>query len=196
MAKLYFRYGAMNCGKTASLLQVVHNYEELHKIVILMKPSLDTKGGHKVTSRTGLSRDVDISIHSGESIIELLKDKAYDAIIVDEAQFLEPEQIDELYKITKVLDRPVLCYGLRCDFKMEGFPGSTRLLQIADTIEEIKSICSCGKKATQNMRLINGTPIFEGNQTVIDDKTNISYKGVCGECFLKNREKTTHENRF
>ena len=111
------------------------------------------------------------------------------AIIVDEAQFLTPAQVDELYFLAKFYDVPVLCYGLRCDFRMEGFEGSTRLLQIADDIEELKTICQCGAKATQNLRLINGEPVFEGEQIEIDDHTKVEYDGVCGKCYLKLRMK-------
>jgi len=109
------------------------------------------------------------------------------AIIVDEAQFLTHDQIDELYAITKVYSVPVLAYGLRCDFQMNGFPGATRLLELADDIEELKTICRCGKKATQNLRLINGKPTFTGEQVAIDGTTNITYDSVCGECYLKLR---------
>ena len=111
------------------------------------------------------------------------------AIIVDEAQFLMPLQVDELYEITKIYDIPVLCYGLRCDFQMRGFPGATRLLEISDDIEELKTICKCGKKATQNIRLINGNPVFDGKQIEIDNQDNIQYESVCGGCYLKLKRK-------
>ena len=194
MAKLYFRYGAMNCGKTASLLQVAHNYEEKGMKILLMKPRIDTKAQDSVSSRIGINRKVDILIPSNQEIMLMLPNIKPDAIIVDEAQFLSSDQIDELYLITKIYDTPVLCYGLRCDFQMKGFPGSTRLLQIADDIEELKSICRCGAKATQNLRLINNEPVFTGNQIEIDDHSKVEYEGVCGKCYIL--KKTTHENRF
>ena len=107
------------------------------------------------------------------------------AIIIDEAQFLTPAQVDELYFIAKIFNIPVLCYGLRCDFQMKGFPGSTRLLEIADDLEELKTICSCGKKATQNLRLVNDKPVFTGDQVSIDNQDNVKYIAVCGDCYLR-----------
>lgn len=187
MSKLYFRYGAMNSGKTAALLQVAHNYEEKGMKVIVIKPSIDTKGDNKVTSRLGIERTVDVILAPNEGIMEHVILTKPNAIIVDEAQFLTHDQIDELYAITKVYGVPVLAYGLRCDFQMNGFPGATRLLELADDIEELKTICRCGKKATQNLRLINGKPTFTGEQVAIDGTTNITYDSVCGECYLKLR---------
>ena len=190
MSKLYFRYGAMNAGKSAALLSVAHNYEEKGMPIILLKPSIDTKGDNKVTSRIGIERDVDILLAPEDFILDKMPNQQKPwAIIVDEAQFLTPEQVEELFVITKIYDIPVLCYGLRCDFQMKGFPGSTRLLELADDIEELKTICSCGKKATQNLRLINNQPVFEGEQVEIDGKSDIQYTSVCGECYLKLKEK-------
>ena len=188
MSKLYFRYGAMNSGKTAALLQVAHNYEEKGMNVVVIKSAIDTKGDNKVTSRLGIERQVDVMLAPNEGIMEHMIPKRPDAIIVDEAQFLTRAQVDELYTFTKVYDIPVLCYGLRCDFQMNGFEGSTRLLEIADDIEELKTICRCGAKATQNLRKINGEPVFEGKQVIIDDHTQVEYEGVCGKCYLKLRK--------
>lgn len=187
MSKLYFRYGAMNSGKTAALLQVAHNYEEKGMKVVVIKPSVDTKGDDKVTSRLGIERKVDVILAPEEGIMEHMVLNKPDAIIVDEAQFLTFDQVDELYAITKTFDVPVLAYGLRCDFQMKGFPGASRLLELADDIEELKTICACGKKATQNLRLINGEPTFEGSQVAIDGTNNITYDSVCGECYLRLR---------
>ena len=193
MAKLYFRYGAMNSGKTTMLLQTAHNYEEQGMKIIIIKPMVDTKGEDKVVSRLGIERTVDIRLTEKDSImdciIEKYKNNAFkpNAIIVDEAQFLQPFQVDELFDITKTFDIPVLAYGLRCDFRMLGFPGATRLLEIADEITELKTICKCGKKATQNLRTINGIAIFEGDQIAIDGESKIQYTSVCGECYLKLR---------
>lgn len=191
MAKLYFRYGAMNSGKTTMLLQTAHNYEERGMHILLVKPQTDTKGIDKVVSRLGINRQVDILLPENKTLMECVK-KPFkpNAIIVDEAQFLTPKQVDELYEITKVFDIPILAYGLRCDFQMQGFPGATRLLEIADDITELKTICSCGKKATQNIRLINNIPTFEGNQISIDgEDKNIEYQSVCGKCYLKLKNK-------
>lgn len=189
MSKLYFHYGAMNSGKTTALLQVAHNYEEKGMKIILIKPKTDTKGLNKVVSRLGVEREVDILLDKDETIMEHMKPEKPNAIIVDEAQFLAPKQVDELYYITKEYDIPVLCYGLRCDFQMKGFPGSTRLLEIADDIKELKTICKCGQKATQNLRTLNGLAIFEGNQILIDGESDIQYEGVCGKCYIKYKKR-------
>lgn len=189
MAKLYFRYGAMNCGKTTALLQVAHNYEERGMSIILIKPSIDTKGDNRVVSRLGADREVDIMLPPTDSVFEHMSTKKPNAIIVDEAQFLDPSQVDELFIMTKEFDIPILCYGLRTDFQMKGFPGASRLLELADDVEELKTICRCGKKATLNMRFINGEPVFDGDQVAIDNgENNISYESVCGTCYVKKRQ--------
>ena len=185
MSKLYFRYGAMNCGKTSALLQVAHNYEEKGMNIVLVKPKLDTKAEDKVSSRIGLERKVDVLLDSTDVLMDKMDIEKPHAIIVDEAQFLTEKQVDELYYMTKIYDVPILCYGLRADFKMQGFEGSSRLLQIADDIEEMKTICKCGSKATQNIRKINGQVVFNGNQVVIDNSDKVEYESVCGKCYLK-----------
>lgn len=197
MAKLYFRYSAMNAGKSTMAMQVAHNYEELGGKVLVWKPKTDTKGSDKLVSRIGLERKVDHLLITEKSkkvnpdsllklIKEILKEQGkIDAIIVDEAQFLTEEQVNELYYISKKMDIAVLCYGLRCDFTMKPFPGSARLLAIADSIEELKTLCECKKrKATQNLRLYKGVPTFEGNQVAIDGEKDTTYKSVCGECYI------------
>lgn len=196
MAKLYFRYGAMNSGKTTALLQTAHNYEEQGMKIIIIKPMIDTKGEDKIVSRLGIKRTVDIRLTEQDSVIDCIRKKYKynifkpNAIIIDEAQFLQPFQVDELFNITKTFDIPVLAYGLRCDFRMSGFPGSIRLLEIADEIVELKTICKCGKKATQNLRLVNNKPTFNGDIISIDGTSNeIKYKSVCGECYLKLKKK-------
>lgn len=187
MSKLYFRHSAMGGGKTASLLQVRYNYERRGMTVLLIKPAIDTKGANTVVSRIGISAPVDILLDKSDTIMERMKPKKPDAIIVDEAQFLIAKQVDELYTMSKLYDVPVLCYGLRTDFKTNGFEGSTRLLEIADDIEELKTICACGKKATFNMRKINGEPVFEGEQIVIDDSDTVEYEAICGECLVRQK---------
>ncbi len=185
MSKFYFRYGAMRCGKTAVLLQVIFNYEQKGMNALLLKPKIDTKGNNKVKSRIGLSRKVDYLISENDNLNDLKLDNI-SAIIVDEAQFLTPKQVEELYEITKFKDIPVICYGLRCDFRMQPFIGTSRLLELADKIEEIKTICKCGKKATQNLRLKNNEPIFDGEQLLIDESTeDYTYESVCGKCYLE-----------
>lgn len=187
MAKLYFRYGAMNCGKSTSLLQVIHNYEEKNMKVVLLKPSIDTKGDNMVISRIGLKRKVDYLVNNTDNIISKILNNidGIKCIVVDEVQFLTSQQIDELYSITKEYDIPVLCYGLRTDFRMQGFSGSTRLLQIADDIEELKTICKCGKKATINVRKENGEYVFSGKQIAIDNDKSIEYESICGNCYIE-----------
>lgn len=197
MAKLYFRYSAMNAGKSTMAMQVAHNYEELGGKVLVWKPKTDTKGSDKLVSRIGLERKVDQLLITEKSeevnpdsplkiIKEILKEEGkIDAIIIDEAQFLTEEQVNELYYISKKMDIAILCFGLRCDFTMKPFPGSARLLAIADSIEEIKTLCECKKrKATQNLRLIDGIPTFEGDQVAIDGEKDTTYKSVCGECYI------------
>ena len=185
----------MSSGKTAALLQVAHNFEEKGMTVWVVKPSIDTKANVNVSSRLGIERPVNILLGPEESLIEKTDEKLVyplfrpAAIIVDEAQFLTPTQVEELYYITKEYEVPVLAYGLRCDFQMKGFPGASRLLELADDIEELKTICQCGRKATQNIRLINDTPTFEGDQVAIDNSDTISYNSVCGKCYLKLRSK-------
>ena len=190
MAKLYFRYSAMNAGKSTMAMQVAHNYEEQNGIIQVWKPLIDTKGDNMIVSRIGIERKVDHLLSETSSPIETIKKELeekerIDAIIVDEAQFLTEEQINELYYISKKMDIAILCFGLRCDFTMKPFPGSARLLAIADSIEEIKTLCECKKrKATQNLRLYKGVPTFEGDQVAIDGEKDTTYKSVCGECYI------------
>ena len=190
MAKLYFRYGAMNCGKTTALLQVAHNYEERGMNVLLLKPSKDRKGDKNVVSRLGVSREVDYLVGEDDSIIGLVEEylndnnKKIDCLLVDEAQFLEPSQVDELLFFSTEMDIPVICYGLRTDFKLQGFPGAIRLLEIASSIEEMKTICECGKKATINARFVDNELVVEGDQVAIDGFDNVTYQAMCPKCYF------------
>lgn len=190
MSKLYFRYGAMNSGKSTNLMQVAHNYEERGMRVILIKPSTDKKGGDKLVSRLGVERRVDLLIDSGKNVYDEVskwnEEKfSVDCILVDEVQFLKSYQIDQLFEISVVLNIPVICYGLRTDFKMQGFEGSTRLLLLAHSIEEMKTICKCGRKAILNGRTVNGKFVFEGEQIAIDHIDNVEYESLCGHCYFK-----------
>lgn len=194
MSKLYFRYGAMNSGKSTHLMQVAHNYEERGMKAILVKPSTDKKGGDKLVSRLGVERRVDLLIHSEMNVYNEVekwnKEKfSVDCILVDEVQFLKSYQVDELFKIAVVLDIPVICYGLRTDFKMDGFEGSSRLLLLAHSIEEMKTICKCGRKAILNGRKINDRFVFEGEQIAIDHIDNVEYESLCGHCYFKFKNK-------
>ena len=190
MSKLYFRYGAMNSGKSTNLMQVAYNYEERGMRVLLIKPSTDKKGGDKLVSRLGVERKVDLLIDDAQNIYDEVnkwQSEKYniDCILVDEVQFFKANQIDELFKVAVCLDIPVICYGLRTDFKMEGFEGSTRLLLLAHSIEELKTICKCGKKAILNGRKINNKFVFEGQQVALDNVDNVEYESLCGHCYFK-----------
>ncbi len=187
MAKLYFRYGAMNCGKTTALLQVAYNYEEKGKKVIIIKSIIDTKGNDTVISRLGLFRKVDILLKVDERIKDLKIDfSKISCILVDEAHFLTEDQINELWVIAKKKDIPVICYGLRTDFQSNSFPGSKRLLEISDSLEELVTICSCGKRARFQSRKVNNKYVFEGEKVLIDgSRDDVIYESLCGECYIK-----------
>lgn len=190
MAKLYFRYGAMNCGKSSALLQVAHNYDERDNNVILIKPQIDLKGGKKIVSRIGISRDVDYLIGKDDSIIETVKGEFNKAncILADESQFFSKKQIEELFVITKVYEIPVICYGLRTDFRTELFPGSERLMALADELFELETICRCGSKGRFNARMVNGKFVKEGTQIAIDEMDDVTYESLCGKCYLEKVE--------
>ena len=194
MSKLYFRYGAMNSGKSTNLMQVAYNYEERGMKVKLVKPSPDKKGGIKLESRLGVERKVDIILEPQEDIFdivnELNKKEKINCILVDEVQFCKANQIDQMFKIAVVLDIPVICYGLRTDFKLQGFEGSERLLLLAHSLEELKTICKCGRKAVFNGRKINGKFVFEGEQIAIDLIDNVEYESLCGHCYFKYKEQS------
>ncbi len=188
MAKLYFRYGAMGCGKTMQLLQVAFNYEERGHKVCVIKPKTDVKNGTKILTRIGPERETDLCFDNKTNIFKEIKKSFSDVhcILVDEAQFLTKKQADQLMLITIYLDIPVIAYGLRLNFRREdgGFKGATRLLQIAHDIEEIKTICTCGKKATYNARFLNGKLIADGPDILIDDgKSKIEYRAICPACY-------------
>ena len=158
MAKLYYRYGAMNSGKTAILLQVANNYEERGMKVLILKPGIDSKGANFLVSRIGLKRKVDHIILEDENVYKYLENNidGVACVLIDEAQFLTKNQVEDLMQIVVDFDVPIICYGLRTDFRTEGFEGSTRLLEIAHSIEEMKTICKCGRKAIFNTRKVNG----------------------------------------
>ena len=186
MAKLYFRYGAMNSGKTTQLLQVAHNYEERGMTVTVIKPHQDTKGKYHIVSRLGASREVDYSVHWYENLFSLFDDSnRADCILVDEVQFLDSQQIEQLWQVAKLLDIPVIAYGLRTDFKGSMFEPIRVLMAIADSIEELKTICRCGRKATMNGRKVNGEFVYEGNQVEIDNQSEIEYEAMCGKCYIE-----------
>ena len=190
MAKLYFRYGAMNSGKSTSLLQTAHNYQERGMNIVLMKPSKDKKADECIESRLGVDRKVDYLVGEEDSILEIVSTlKDVSCVLVDEAQFLTPNQVDELLRVTTDYDIPVICYGLRTDFKTNGFPGSIRLLEIAHSIEEMKTICRCGNKATFNARFVNGKLVTEGEQVAIDGFDSVTYESMCPKCYFEKNNK-------
>lgn len=186
MAKLYFKYGAMGSSKTAQALITKYNYEENDLRVWLIKPSTDDRDGAGVVqSRIGLKADAEII--SGETDLYQLFDsrKNADVIIVDECQFFRPEQIDQLRRIVDDFNVPVLCFGLRTDFRTKLFPGSLRLLEIADNIEEIKTICDCGAKATVTARIgADGYIVTGGEQVFLGG--NDCYIAMCHRCYSRN----------
>jgi thymidine kinase len=192
MAKLYFRYGAMNSGKTTILLQVAHNYEERGMKVLILKPAKDLKADKSISSRLGVEREVDYLIKAEDDVYKIINKHKKDisCVLIDEAQFLEPIQVDQLMKVTVLLDIPVIAYGLRTDFKTNGFPGSTRLLELAHTIEELKTICRCGRKAMYNARFVNGKFTIDGDQVAIDGMDNVTYESVCPKCYYDYVNKT------
>lgn len=191
MAKLYFRYGAMNSGKTAILLQVANNYEERGMKTLILKPEIDTKGADYLVSRIGLKRKVDHVILETEDIYKYLEKivKGISCILIDEAQFLTKQQVEDLMQIVVDFDVPIICYGLRTDFRTEGFEGATRLLEIAHSIEEMKTICKCGRKAIFNTRKVNGKFTFSGSQVAIDGKDLVTYESLCPKCYFEKLKK-------
>lgn len=165
MAKLYFRYGTMDSAKSMNLLAVAHNYRKQGKKVLLMKPRLDTRfGATKISSRSGLEAEADLMVDE-ESSLDPRAFRGLDCVLVDEAQFLSPSVVEDLRRITVDPGVPVICYGLRTDFQTRLFPGAKRLMELADGIEEVKVTCQyCQKKATCNLRFVNGSPTLHGPQ--------------------------------
>ena len=188
MAKLYFRYGAMNSGKSTALLQAAYNYEERDQHVLLSKPAVDRKGGSDIVSRLGARRPVDIVITPGDNVLSLFRaresEHGVDALFVDEAQFLSAEQVDQLMSIVVHEHVPVLAYGIRTDFRTDAFPGSRRLLETAHSIEELKTICRCGHKAMFNGRVLGGHFVFDGDVVSIDG-IDAGYESLCAECYSR-----------
>lgn len=190
MAKLYFKYGVMGSSKTAQALITKFNYEERGMRVWLIKPQIDSREGNDmVKSRAGLEAPAYVLPYT-EDIYQSYQrlTERIDVIIVDESQFLSEAQVDQLSMIVIDYNIPVLCFGLRADFRTKMFPGSKRLMEIADSITEIKTICSCGRKATVNVRLDeHGKIITEGEQILIGG--NDRYTAMCYQCFIENQKK-------
>ena len=185
MAKLYFKYGAMGSSKSAQALITKFNYEELGMTVWLIKPSIDTRdGADLIRSRIGLEAHARI-ITPEENIVEAYHAAGkHHVIIADEAQFFTPEQIDQLRELVDEEDLPVLCFGLRTDFLTHFFPGARRLMELADSLTEIKTVCSCGRKATVNARIDGaGRIVTEGSQVMLGG--NDSYVAMCHQCWMR-----------
>ena len=198
MAKLYFRYGAMGCGKTRDIIKVWYNYQEKGKNAIIIKPGEDTKGNDLIISRDNSSLSTDYLIKDSDNIYDIIckhiTEYNLDCILVDEAQFLRRHHIEELTNIADILDITVMCYGLRADFQDNLFPGSEALFIYADVIEEMKTICECGEGATRNVRFKEGIPTFTGEQVKIDGEGDITYVSMCRNC-RKKLVKKLHQNK-
>lgn len=177
MAKLYFRYGTMDSAKTLNLLAVAHNYRKQGKRVMLLKPALDDRwGARTIASRSGLEAEADMLLHP-DSRLEVGALAGLDCVLVDEAQFLSPLLVDQLRMLTLTQEIPVICYGLRTDFRTRAFPGALRLLELADSIEEVKVTCQfCGRKAVFNLRTVDGHALVDGDQIALGDE---EYAPVC-----------------
>ena len=185
MAKLHFKYGAMNSGKTDALIKTAFNYEERGLTVLVIKPGVDTKGKNKVVARGGHERRVDIL--AGETLdleLEVAKTSNVACVLVDEAQFLTDRQISKLFNLAKNHDISLICYGLRADFRNQLFPGSKRLFEIADNIEKLPTMCFCGSQAEFNTRKVDDKYVFDGDQLAIEIG-NVTYDSLCGTCYQR-----------
>lgn len=186
MAKIHFKFGAMNSGKSDTLIKTAYNYEERGLEVIVVKPVIDSRGGDFGTARGGHSRKVGIHAESHTDLmVEVSRTPDIACVLVDESQFLTGEQISQLYHVAKGMNISVICYGLRADFRTELFPGSKRLLEIADNIEKLPTMCFCGSQAEFNTRKINGQYVFEGDQVAIDGEGMVEYDSLCGSCYVR-----------
>jgi thymidine kinase len=196
MSKLYFRHGAMNSGKSTALLQAAHNYEERGQKVLLAKPAIDTKGDTAILSRLGVDRHVDFLITPDLNLREEFKLRSsrllelsgqkVSCLLIDESQFLSRDQVDQALEVAVLDNTPVLAYGIRTDFLTNGFPGSIRLLEIAHSLEELKTICRCGRKAMFNGRKVNLDFVFDGEQVAIDGE-QVSYESLCPNCYFEEK---------
>jgi thymidine kinase len=194
MAKLYFRYGTMDSAKTMNLLAVAHNYRKQNKRVLLIKPRLDDRfGAERIASRSGLEAEADLLI-GDDHVFEPGQFDHLDCVLVDEAQFLAPAVVEQLRRVTSDPGVPVICYGLRTDFRTRLFPGSQRLLELADRIEEVKVTCQyCGKKATFNLRLVGGEAAVEGPQIQLG--ADEQYVPVCWQHYDERTAAARHPSR-
>ena len=183
----------MNSGKTTALLQVAHNYEERDQSVVLIKSSVDTKGDDQIVSRLGVSRPADVLLSPGQdlrSACRALREQRVDldsgvaCVLIDEAQFLTPEQVDQALEVAVLDEIPVVAFGIRTDFQTRAFPGSQRLMEVAHSLQEMKTICRCGNKAIFNARMGEEGIIREGEQVMIDGDS-ARYEALCARCYLE-----------
>lgn len=191
MAKMHFKYASMNSGKSTDLIRTAYNYEENGYKVLIIKSIIDTKTKDTVSSRLGVEKKIDVLLLYSDNILEVLKGKlkGISCILVDEAQFLSIKQVEDLFLISKACNIPVICYGLRTNFKMESFAGSKRLLEIADVLEELTTLCGCGEIARYVGRKVGENFVLEGEEIVIDGTANICYVPLCGKCYLTKVKK-------
>ena len=185
MAKLFFRYSAMNAGKSTSLLQIAYNYEEQGQRVQLFTARIDDRSGvGSIASRLGIQRQADTFDQHTDFETLLNAQSGLACVLIDEAQFLAPAQVEQLHRIAHLRNIPVICFGLRSDFQGKPFPGAAYLLTLADDMEEIKTICACGRKATMNVRVNDqGQRVNEGEQVLIGG--NSRYQQTCARCFYE-----------
>ena len=191
MAKMHFKYASMNSGKSIDLIRTAHNYEENGYKVLIISPIVGKDSNNKISSRVGLYRNADILLLYSDNILEVLKGKLEDkaVILVDEAQFLSSKQVYDLFIISKALDIPVICYGLRTNFKMESFAGSKRLLELAEVLEELSTLCACGQIARFVARKVGDNFVKDGEEVIIKGTENIEYVPMCGKCYLEKVSK-------
>jgi thymidine kinase len=196
MAKLHFKYGAMNSGKSDTLIKTAYNYAERGLATLTVKAEVDTRGEAWVVARGGARRQVDVLATTTDDLRARITRTAdasglrpLHCVLVDEAQFLTPTQIDQLYQVAKSDGVSVICYGLRTDFRTRVFPGSLRLFELADNFEKLPTMCRCGSQAEFNCRMADGRPVFEGDQVAIDGAARVTYESLCGACFMQEQDR-------
>jgi len=200
VSKLHFKYGAMNCGKSDTLIKTAYNYGERGLKVLVIKPTTDTKS-EGILTRAGMTWPVDIAVDPTtnlvEAVLKFMNEQGIEkihAILSDESQFLTESQVDQLYELAKKHEISVIAYGLRDDFTTKLFDGSKRLFELADNIEELPAMCRCGSQAKLNARKIDGKFVFSGSQVAIDEEHaggSITYEALCGKCYLEEKAKAT-----
>ena len=193
----------MNSGKSTALLQAAYNYEERDQVVLIAKPSIDIRGDKSIVSRLGVTREVDFLMLPGSNLrdefgyysqrVRERTGKPVACLLIDESQFLSAQQVDQAMQIAVLDSVPVLAYGIRGDFLTKGFPGSLRLLEVAHSIEELKTICRCGRKALFNARLVDGNFVFAGDQVAIDG-FDVTYESLCAGCYLREKAAANYGN--